>query len=144
MTPRLGVSINGDQWLVGNQLRMTLPCLGNLGYGPFLAFGFGGNHLTFRSAARLDYQLWLDRGKTFALVPAVGAAALFYVPVGGFASFCERTGLVECYGEGTGLEVGGAIRYRSFSVDAFVGLGDLPVLTITAGVTFPLFTLGGD
>ena len=136
--PRVGITINGDQWLVGGQLRMGLPCLGNLGFGPVLALGLGGNHLTLRSSGRLDYLIWFDDAHVFGVYPAVGASALFYMPVGGFATFCNRTGLDECWGHEIGLEVGGGLRYKWFGVDGFLGFGGLPVVTLMAAASFPL------
>jgi hypothetical protein len=135
--PRAGITINGDQWLVGGHLRASVPCLGGLGYGPTLTLGLGGNYLTLKSSGRLDYLIWFDRAKVFGIYPAVGASALFYIPVGGFARFCNRTGLYECYGKELGLEVGVGLRYRWLGADAFIGFGGLPVLTIMVGAWFP-------
>lgn len=134
----MGLSINDDQWLMGAHLRMELPCLGNLGFGPVFALGIGGNFLTLRSSGRLDYLIWFDRAHVFGIYPAIGAAAYFYVPVGGFGSFCRRTNLEECWGHETGLELGGGLRYKWLGVDAFAGFGGLPTVTIMAAATFSL------
>lgn len=136
--PRLGISINSDQWLVGGQLRTGLPCLGELGLGPVFMVGVGGNYLTLRSSGRLDYLWWLDDAHVFGIYPAVGASVLFYMPVGPFASFCNRTGLDECWGYEVGTELGGGLRYRWLGLDAFAGFGELPVVTVMASVSFPL------
>jgi len=138
VAPRVGLSINGDQWLVGSQLRASLPCLGELGIGPTLALGVGGNHLTLRSGGRLDYLLWFDSAHVLGIYPAVGAALLFYWPVGHFATFCHRVGLEECSGYDVGSEVGGGIRFHDVAVDAFAGFGGLPVLSIMAAWSFPI------
>jgi hypothetical protein len=134
----MGLSINDDQWLAGGQLRTSFPCLGKLGFGPLLVLGVGGNHITFRSAFRLDYLFWLDSAHNFGVYPAVGAAVLFYLPVGDFAEFCHRVALDECSGYIFGAELGGGLRYRRFSLDAFAGFGGLPVLSIMAVLHFPL------
>jgi hypothetical protein len=115
-----------------------MPCLGSVGLGPMLALGVGGNHLTVRSSGRLDYMVWLDADHVFGIYPAVGASVLFYTPVGGFATFCHRVDLEGCSGHAFGGEIGGGIRYRSISVDAFVGFAELPVLTIMAAAWLPL------
>jgi hypothetical protein len=136
--PRAGVSVNGDQWLFGGHLRTSVPCFWNLGFGPIVVLGLGGNHLTIRSSGRLDYMLWFDRAHTFALYPAAGASVLFYVPVGRFAEFCNRVHLDECSGYTVGGEVGGGARYRWLSVDAFAGFRGLPVVAVMAALSFPL------
>jgi hypothetical protein len=136
--PRAGISINGDQWVVGSHLRITLPCLGNLGVGPVMAFGLGSNYLTLRSSWRLDYLVWFDEAHTFGLYPAVGASALFYMPGGGFATFCNRVGLDECWGHEVGFEAGGGARYKWFAVDGFIGFDGLPAVTIMAAASFAL------
>jgi hypothetical protein len=138
LSARLGLSVHSDQWLGGGQLRATLPCLGNLGIGPLLTFGVGGNHLTVRSAARLDYLFWLDRSHHFGIYPAAAAAVIFYVPMGHFAEFCHRVDLEECSGFLLGGEMGGGLRYRMFAVDAVAGFGGLPTLTIMAALAFPV------
>jgi hypothetical protein len=138
--PRMGVSLNADQWLLGGQLRTFLPCLGHLGLGPLVALGIGGNHLTLKSGGHLDYMLWFDDAHVFGVYPAVGGSVRFYWPVGPFATFCHRVGLEECSGYDLGGEVGGGFRYRAFSVDAFVGFGGLPVLSIMAAMSFSLST----
>jgi hypothetical protein len=142
--PRLGLSVNADQWLFGGQLRTGLPCLGGLGIGPAFMIGVGGNYLTLRSSGRLDYMWWLDDAHVFGIFPAVGASVLYYMPVGPFASFCDRTDLDECWGYEVGTELGGGIRYRQLGVDAFVGFGELPVVTIMASVSFPLVEREGQ
>ena len=134
--PRVGLSVNGDQWLVGSALRASLPCLGELGIGPTLALGVGGNHLTLRSGGRLDYLLWFDDAHTFAIYPSVGAALQFYWPVGNFATFCHRVDLDECSGYHFGNELGGGVRYGNLAVDAFAGFGGLPVLSVMAAWSF--------
>jgi hypothetical protein len=136
--PRFGLTVNADQWLFGAALRSSVPCLGNLGVGPALAVGVGGNHLTMRSSGRLDYMLWLDHAHTFGVYPAVGASVRFYVPVGRFASFCNRVHLDECSGYDVGGEIGGGVRYRWLALDAFAGSRGLPVVTVMAALSFPL------
>jgi hypothetical protein len=136
--PRVGISINGDQWLVGGQLRASLPCLGNLGFGPVLVFGLGGNYLTMRSSGRLDYLFWFDDAHVFGAYSAVGASAFFYLPAGGFARFCNRVNLDECWGHDVGFEVGGGLRYKWLGVDGFLGFGGLPVVSVMAFGSFPL------
>jgi hypothetical protein len=141
--PRIGISINGDQWLVGAHLRVAVPCFGNLGFGPVMTIGIGGNYFTLRSSGRLDYIFWFDEAHTFGVSPAVGVSALFYMPVGGFARFCNRVGLDECWGHEVGLELGGGVRYKWFGLDAFIGFGGLPAVTVMAAASFPL-TRPGD
>jgi hypothetical protein len=141
--PRIGVSVNGDQWLIGGQLRSSVPCLGQLGFGPTLAVGLGGNHLTLRSSGRLDYMLWFDRAHVFGVYPSAGVSVFIYTPVGRFAAFCHRVHLDECSGYMVGGEIGGGIRYRWAAVDAFLGLGGLPVVTIMAAASFPLASREG-
>jgi hypothetical protein len=141
--PRAGISINGDQWLLGAHLRVGLPCFGGLGLSHTLAFGLGGNYFTLRSSGRLDYMFWFDNQHIFGIYPTAGVSALFYGPVGGFASFCSRVGLDECWGHDAGWEAGGGIRYRWLGVDALVGFAGLPVLTVMVGAWFPL-THPGD
>jgi len=138
VAPRIGVSINDDQWLFGAGLRSSMPCLGNLGLGPSLSLGVGGNHMTLRSTGHLDYMLWFDDGHMFGVYPAIGASVLFYWPVGPFATFCERVNLDECSGYVFGGEIGGGLRYRMIGIDAFVGFAGLPVLSIMASVSFPV------
>lgn len=135
---RVGVSINGDQWLFGAQLRSGLPCLGELGFGPMFALGVGGNYLTVRSSGRLDYLFWLDDAHAFGIYPALGASVLFYAPVGPFADFCKRTSLDECWGYELGFEIGGGLRYGWFGADAFLGFDGLPIVTLMAFVSTPL------
>jgi hypothetical protein len=135
--PRFGISVNGDQWLVGAGLRSSVPCFGTLGFGPLLAFGLGGNHLTVRSAGRFDYLLWFDAAHTFGIYPILGASLRVYVPVGRFASFCRQVHLDECSGYDLGGELGGGVRYRALGVDAVVGFGGLPVVTILGGLSLP-------
>ncbi len=136
--PRTGVSIRDDQWVIGGHLRAALPCLGNIGFGPVLSLGVGGNYVTLRSSGRLDYLVWFDDAHTVGIYPAIGASAYFYFPVGGFATFCRRVDLEECWGHEVGWELGGGFRYRRLGVDAFAGFGGLPAVTIMAGVMFPL------
>lgn len=141
--PRVGISINGDQWLLGGHLRIALPCLGNLGFGPVLAFGVGSNYLTLTSSGRLDYLVWFDDARVFGAYPVLGASALFYMPGGRFAAFCNRVGLDECWGHEIGWEVGGGLRYRWFGLEALAGFTGLPALTVMAAASFPL-TRPGD
>src|SRR5664279_383205 len=57
--PRLGGTLNGDQWVLGGQARLNLPCFGGLALETVGQFGFGGNHMTLRPSLRLMYEWWI-------------------------------------------------------------------------------------
>jgi hypothetical protein len=137
--PRLGISVNGDQWIAGAHLRWGFPCLGRLGMMPVVYMGLGGNHLTARASLRLDYLVRIGGEQGFSIYPAVGGSVIFYMPVGHFASFCHRVDLNECWGYDFGLELGGGLGYHWFALDVIAGFAGIPVVTITATATFPLF-----
>ncbi len=141
------MSVNNDQWVAGGFGRLggicPLVCLGDLGVGLHALAGFGGNRFTLRTSARLDSVLWLGAERTVGLYPAVGASAYFLFPVGAFAEFCERTRLKGCGGTYFGFEIGGGLRLWQAFLEAVAGTGQLPAVTVTAGVTLPLWELFG-
>jgi hypothetical protein len=141
--PKAGVSINGDQWVLGGfaRLRGLCPilCLGDLGVGFHALAGLGGNRVTLRTGLRVDTSLWLDDSHTVAFYPAVGGSAYILVPAGHFKEFCERTHLGGCGGTYFGLELGGGVRLWPFFVEALVGTGELPVVTVTGGIVLPVW-----
>lgn len=145
--PRAGVSINGDQWILGGYGRFDGFCLGgcprHLSLELQLLAGLGGNHLTLRASLRLEYIFWFMHD--FGLYPLAGISFIGWLPVGHFATFCHRVDLEGCTGWDAGLEVGGGFRVWRLTFEAAVGVGGIgtdnaiPVLTITAGLHFPLW-----
>lgn len=139
---RAGITVNSDQWALGGYARYDGFCLGgcanNLSIEVLLLVGLGGNHMTIRESVRLQYLFWLYK-KAFGLYPIVGNSILGYVPVGPFASFCNRVELSGCGGWDVGFEIGGGIRIWNFSFETVVGVGGIPVVTILLGLHFPIW-----
>lgn len=124
---RAGASINSDQALLGGHALAE----DGLGLEALVLVGLGGNHLTMRPSLRTSYTLWIGDEGGFGIMPAAGLTMLFYVPVGPFATWCNRVGLGQCHGWQFGYEVGGGVRYSFVRIDAMAGIGELPALTIT-------------
>jgi hypothetical protein len=138
--PRMGVSINGDQWIIGGHLLVESLCLPGLGIEPVVLVGIGGNFLTLRPAGRVTYSFWIGGRHGVALAPALGVSALIWIPVGDFASFCNRTDLDGCGGHDIGFEIGGGLRWRWLRLEAMGGFGGLPVVTITLAADLPVWS----
>jgi hypothetical protein len=140
--PRGGISVNGDQWIVGGYGRYDGFCFGGcsprLGIELQLLAGFGGNHMTLRASVRLSYVFWFFE-EMFGFYPLVGGSVVGYLPIGTFASFCGRVNLEGCSGWDAGLELGGGFHIWRFSLEAAAGLGGIPVVTTTLGFTVPLW-----
>lgn len=140
---RAGVSINGDQWIGGGHARLSLTCLGGLGLEPVAIAGVGGNYLTLRPSLRFFYWVWLDRGRRWSLAPSLGASLVYYTPVGNFATFCHRYDVDACSGFSRGFEAAMSIGLSGIGLDATLGFGDLPVVTLSAMYTWPLTRTAG-
>ncbi len=143
--PLFGGTLNGDQWAAGAALRLDgiclVACAKNLGVEVQVLYGFAGNFMTGRASARLVYGF--EFGRHFAFYPAVGGSLVYHFPVGPFRQFCEETGLDDCHGFSTGLEVGGGFRFFWLSAEAIVGFGNIPRITLAAVATFPLWSSRG-
>ncbi|MCC6525318.1 MAG: hypothetical protein IT373_21875 [Polyangiaceae bacterium] len=141
--PRAGISFNGDQWLVGTYGRFDGFCVGgctrDLALTLQLYTGFGGNHVTLRASLRFEYTLWF-LAEDFGLYPIVGGSFQGFVPVGAFGEFCRRVHLGGCGGWEAGLEAGAGLRVWRFSFEGVGGIGGIPVLTVTGGFHFPLWS----
>jgi hypothetical protein len=59
--------------------------------------------------------------------------------VGHYASWCNRYEVDACWGNDDGIELGGGLQYSWFGLEAMAGLGGLPVVTINATLTIPLW-----
>jgi hypothetical protein len=133
-----GVTINADQWTAGGYGRLdgvcVLVCARDLGIGLHALGGVGGNHVTIRVGPRLDYHIWLAGEGTVGLDLGVGASVIGFVPVGSFAEFCHRVDLDGCGGTYLGAEGALGLRLWPTFVEAVVATGELPVLTVTAGI----------
>lgn len=129
---RGGVSVNDDQWVVGGHVLAE----DIIDVEPLVLVGIGGNRLTLRPSLRAGYTFWIGDERGFGITPAAGVTALFYVPVGPFATWCHRTGVAGCGGWALGYELGGAVRYDWVRLEAMAGLGDAPVVTVTLATDF--------
>ncbi|MFP6687062.1 MAG: hypothetical protein VB934_20230 [Polyangiaceae bacterium] len=138
--PRFGGSVNTDQWTVGGHLRLALHCLGGLTAESYLLSGWGGNYATLRPGLRLSYFFWFTDEGGFAIYPTVGGSLYYYLPVGHYATWCNRHEVDACWSNDNGFEVGGGVQYSWFGLEGMVGLGGLPVVTINATLTVPLLT----
>ena len=136
--PRVGGSLNFDQWLVGGQILGDSIGIDALGLEAVFLFGVGGNHVTLRPAARLLYTFWIGGHRGLGIAPTVGASALIYVPVGDFAEFCHRVDLHGCGGWDLGMNLGGSLRFRWLRVEATAGFWGIPKATITVAFDIPV------
>lgn len=136
--PRMGGSLNFDQWLVGGQILGDSIGIDALGLEAMFLVGLGGNHVTLRPAARLLYTFWIGGHRGLGLAPTVGASALIYVPVGDFAEFCHRVDLHGCGGWDLGMDLGGSLRFRWLRLEATAGFFGIPRATITFAFDIPV------
>jgi hypothetical protein len=137
--PRAGGTINQDQWAFGGHARLGLLCLGGFAIETAAIVGLGGNYLTLRPSARLQYHFGPGGERSVSVYPSAGYSLLFYRPVGDFESFCDRYDVDACYDSVQGFELGGGVGYWLLGVEGLVGFGGLPVVTIAVTATFPLF-----
>ena len=142
--PRLGGMLNDDQWVAGGQIRLNLRCLGGLALEPVGQVGFGGNHMTVRPSLRLLYEWWLGGQRGLGIYPAAGASLMYFVPVGPFASWCNRYDVHACWGFESGYEFGGGLEYRWVGLEVMGGFSGLPALTIVGTATFPIWGASTD
>jgi hypothetical protein len=141
--PEAGVSLNGDQWIVGAFSRLdglcVLACSRNLSIAVHALAGIGGNVMTVRGSPRLGYTFWLAEEDTVGIEIAAGGGIIGFIPVGGFAEFCSRTELRGCGGTHVGAEFGGGVRLWPFHLGAIAATGELPVVTVTLALQFPIW-----
>jgi hypothetical protein len=138
-----GVTVNSDQWTAGGYGRLegvcVFVCPRDLGIGLHALGGIGGNHVTVRVGPRLDYLLWLADEGTVGLDLGVGASVIGFIPVGNFAEFCHRVDLDGCGGTYFGAEGALGLRLWPVFVEGVLASGELPVLTVTAGIHWTLW-----
>jgi hypothetical protein len=142
--PRAGGTLNGDQWAVGGHLRLNLPCLGGLALEPVGQVGLGGNHMTLRPSLRLLHEWWLGGRRGLGIYPVAGASFIYYVPVGPFASWCNRYDVHACWGFASGFELGGGLEYRWAGLEVIGGFSGLPAVTIMGTATFSIWDGSND
>ena len=87
----------------------------------------------------LAYFFWFKDKGDFAIYPAAGASLQYLFPVGDFASWCRRYDVPTCWGDAHGFQVGGGLQYGWVGFEAMVGLGGLPVLSLTGTLTLPVW-----
>ncbi|MBI4819545.1 MAG: hypothetical protein HY791_24950 [Deltaproteobacteria bacterium] len=134
--PRVGVSINSDQWIFGGHILFEGLCFEGVGLEPILLVGFGGNHAVLRPGFRAGYTLWLG---PVGLMPMAGASLNVAVPVGGFSDFCDEFALTGCADTFIGFELGGGVRYEWLRLEFMAALEpEMPVLTTTLAVDWLL------
>ena len=136
--PRGGLTVNDDQWIVGGHLRLGFLCLGGFAFEPVGLVGFGGNYLTLRPSLRAIYRLYSDTNRELEIHPTLGVSVVQWLPVGPYATWCDRFDVDACWARDSGAEIGGGLAYRFLGLDAVAGFGSLPVVTITLTATFPM------
>ncbi|MBI2372479.1 MAG: hypothetical protein HYV07_00635 [Deltaproteobacteria bacterium] len=137
--PRLGVSVNADQYIVGGHVLFENLCLKGVGIEPIFLVGFGGNHATLRPGVRVGYTFWIGGPDGLGLMLGAGATLSVATPVGSFSSFCHDVRIEGCGWTGFGFEAGGALRYGWVRLEAQLGFEELPVLTTTLALDYPLW-----
>ncbi len=125
-------------------MRINLPCLGGLALEPVGQIGLGGNYMTFRPSLRLLYEWWIGGKGALGFYPAVGTSLIYYVPVGPFATWCNRYDVHACWGLESGYELGVGVEYRWLGLEVIGGFGGLPAVTITGTATFPIWDGSSD
>lgn len=124
---RAGASLNNDQALLGGHV------LAEDGFAlePVVLVGIGGNHFTMRPSVRAGYTFWIGDVGDFGIMPSAGITMQLYLPVGRFASWCDRVDLDACHGWQLGGELGGGVRMGWARLEAMAGIGEVPAVTIT-------------
>lgn len=89
--------------------------------------GLGVEHFTARASLHLRLALTVEEDWRFY---ALGGPALYgYAPRGEFAEWCDKLQL-DCRGIVGGVEAGIGAAWRAVALEAYLGTGDLPFLTV--------------
>src|SRR5262245_44922853 len=135
--PRLGLTRRDNAIELGGQLR-----IGDFGLDALrpLRLNLNGNYASGKTGdsdsftalhfnANYDYVLW-SPSRVVQYYPLVGVGAYRFrlEDCESSAPGCEPTKF--------GVNLGGGIQYRALSVDATLGIGPLPTVTIAAAFTF--------
>jgi hypothetical protein len=137
--PRLGLSRSEDGLELGAKFVLAdfgIDLVQPLRFAASGSYGFGTTgaaaHFTaWHLNGCLEYVL-LNPTRVLQVYPILGVAAYRLKADGCVADAAD------CGAWRLGGNVGGGILYRSLSVDAMLGIGSLPTLTISASLTFGL------
>jgi hypothetical protein len=132
--PRVGVSVDPDQLVVGGQLSIG-PVAKDLTFDPNLELGFGDNETVTEINLDLHYHLRLS-GSDWSPYVGFGLGVAF-IGVDEPAPFRDRsdTNVGANLIFGTQLPTSGS---NKFLAELKLGLGDIPSLKIMVGWNFPL------
>jgi len=131
--PRVGLSINPDQFVIGGQMNFPLENTHGLAVSPNLELGVGDNVTTIQFNGDLDYH-FANQGPTWN--PYIGAGL-------GIAFFDFNNDV----GGGSNSEIGvnliGGLRFHQHNgshlfTELRVGLGDIPDAKVMVGWNFPM------
>jgi hypothetical protein len=127
--PRLGLTINPDQFHVGGHIDLG-DLTNNLMMQPNLEIGFGDNVTTVAPSFEVDYRFRSDWG---AWTPYLGGGAgpVFYSAKNGGSS--SKLGVYLQFGIGKGSS---GSESGHFFVEGKLGLADAPDFKATVGWTF--------
>ncbi|HEV8480053.1 MAG TPA: hypothetical protein VGR66_04600 [Candidatus Eisenbacteria bacterium] len=131
--PRVGLSINPDQFVIGGQINLPLESARGLAISPNVELGVGDNVTTLQLNADLDYH-FDNAGPNWN--PYVGGGI-------GLAFFDFNNDV----GGGSESELGvnllGGLRFRQKSgshlfTELRLGIGDIPDAKVMVGWNFPM------
>jgi hypothetical protein len=131
--PRVGLSINPDQFVIGGQMNLPLENTHGLAISPNIELGVGDHQTTIQLNGDLDYH-FANQGPTWN--PYIGAGL-------GIAFFNFNSDV----GGGSNSEIGvnliGGIRFHQHNgshlfTELRVGLGDIPDAKVMVGWNFPM------
>jgi hypothetical protein len=129
-----GVSLQSDQYVAGGRFGVRVARFPYAQVDLALLAGLGPDHVNLRSSLRLRPRFEVE-GVHGSLI---GGLSLFsYFARGPFAQFCDKADL-DCDHTAFGFELGLGLGYRWAGIDFVFATGDLPLYTITGGVTFTL------
>jgi hypothetical protein len=129
-----GVALQSDQYVLGPRVAARAAAFPYAQLEVVALAGLGPDHFHARSSLRLRPRLEIQ-GVHASLI--AGASLHRYIARGPFATFCDKADL-DCSDTVFGWELGLGLGYRWAGVDLVVATGEVPLYTLTGGVTFTL------
>lgn len=129
-----GIALQSDQYVAGGRLGVRAARFPYAQLELGLLAGIGPDHFTLRSSLRLRPRLEVE-GVQLSLI--TGLSLYRYFARGSLARFCDKADL-DCNATAFGFEVGFGLGYRWAGLDFVAASGDVPLYTLTGGVTFTL------
>jgi len=129
---RGGVSLNSDQLVAGLHLAVRQLFVPFLEMNVSVLVGLGSEYVSVRPALHIAAVLAVGSWRFY---PLAGLSIFVFEPRGDFAEFCQKTG-IDCDSTTVGPEAGLGVGFGPVGIEAILGLGDLPRLTLLAEITW--------